>query len=390
MKLEEFTDKLYSFIDNELQDILPSIEAQRKQLPLIYNVSCIVYYGKLAFIILMTLFFKARFLIYILSGQFSFSKDTFNIKKRIREIEFNLQHIPLIQSFYKDFKYKLVKPFISKVFPFIEYYPESKINQHYFISSYLFDIFGTIDSYQGDDKLSGQYRDVKFEISELHVTNKQNDLFHGLFLVFTLPDAFITTISTANNIAGKNQIQIDNLNFNKLYKAYSPDSIKAFQILTPDLIEGLLRLQSFATDKLKFSFIGKNLYIAIPHDKLFLSPPIKHSLYQEYIYEEYFDEIMTILELIDALHMTDKHVKYKTEEVMPTVINNNESLENNDYAEYVYRTRNNIKIKEQEDLIAFTESKKAELNKSRKTTMTLSDILLEEAKDMTFRRHDLF
>jgi hypothetical protein len=63
--------------------------------------------------------------------------------------------------------------------------------------------------------------------------------------------------------SGMRKIKMESIQFNSEFKIYTNDDHDAFYLLTPHLMEKLLKLDSKYCDKIGFSFLNSKLYIAI-------------------------------------------------------------------------------------------------------------------------------
>lgn len=96
--------------------------------------------------------------------------------------------------------------------------------------------------------------------------------------------------------------------FNKRYKAYSSDQIEGRYLLTPAFIERFNNLQTtFGTNQAKCSFYGDEIMFAITANKnLFEIGNLFHSLNDPKNMKTFFDELSSIIELVDYFKLDEK------------------------------------------------------------------------------------
>jgi len=145
--------------------------------------------------------------------------------------------------------------------------------------------------YSGDDLIEGVDNDITFSMSELHTAYESGQgknrtvtrIFDGLFFVCDfkkkLKTETIVFSDTAEKLFGKllgqklqslmttgkkELVKLENPKFEKAFAVYSYDQIEARTILTPKIMEFMVKLQyKFRYNPLNFSFIDNKMYLAI-------------------------------------------------------------------------------------------------------------------------------
>jgi len=207
----------------------------------------------------------------------------------------------LFKEFRSDFKKAVVNEIVKAVNPDWVYEPDTMINPAIYAQS---DIFRTqYDRYMGDDYVKGVIEKTDFECSELHteymqVTHDSKGhrheeyvtIFKGLFFNADFNKEFKgkTYVSPdfAEKILGKfvrnfqgftgaaPLVQLENVEFEKVFVVHSTDQIEARYILTPAIMEAMLRIQQQINCDVHFSFIGSRVYCALGIAKNLFEPKV--------------------------------------------------------------------------------------------------------------------
>lgn len=190
----------------------------------------------------------------------------------------------------KEYKSTIIDAIVKFINPDWEYYPKSYIDQPTYYESAIFTRHA--DRYQGDDFIRGKIGQTDFESSELHTqyytessdedgnTSKDwHTIFHGFFFhadfhkhfsgaTFVLPDFSEKTFGnigrSLQKLSKRGQlIQLENVAFEKEFVVYGTDQIEARYILTPAMMEAMLRIRKRFGKATFFSFIGTRVYCAV-------------------------------------------------------------------------------------------------------------------------------
>jgi len=207
----------------------------------------------------------------------------------------------LYKDFRSDFKRAVVREIVIAINPEWVYEPDRMIHPDVYAQS---DIFRTrYDRYLGDDYVRGVIEKTNFECSELHTEYKQvtHDskgrrqehwvtIFKGLFFNADFNKEFKgrTYVSPdyAEKILGKfgrkfqgisgaaPLVQLESVEFEKVFVVHSTDQIEARYILTPALMEAMLRIKQQINCDVHFSFVGSRVYCAMGMRKNLFEPRV--------------------------------------------------------------------------------------------------------------------
>lgn len=188
------------------------------------------------------------------------------------------------------FKAVVMKNLFAALYPDFQYRPDDHIPEAVYCASRLF--LHRYDRYEGDDLVVGKVGETDFSFSELHTQYKTTSrtskgtrtqwhtLFRGIFFhadfnkkfyadTYVFPDraeallgkwlgqGIQSAVSTHGEI-----VKLENPQFEKCFVTYSSSQQEARYLLTPLLMERMLRLRaSFQVDVL-FAFTAGRVFVA--------------------------------------------------------------------------------------------------------------------------------
>jgi hypothetical protein len=234
-------------------------------------------------------------------------------------------------SYISNFKKEAFSVFIEALYPPIYYAPDNYLPSSLFDKSQL---FGSYDNYKGEDYFEGKTESgCSFKFSELCVTDTTTDsdgdsqtttVFDGLFFVLNVPDRVNGRIQvlpdTAESAFGKMGKFIqknlgaffkrstmvymeDHPEFEKEFVVYSEAEEEAYRILSPNLLQAIYDLRYKWKTRLSISFIGHQMYVAMPTNKNFFHPDIKQSILEDQLLQELYDELALCFAVVEDLSL---------------------------------------------------------------------------------------
>jgi len=189
---------------------------------------------------------------------------------------------PLVRS-------TLLEPVITFWDPSFRYQASGAISRSEFEASRLF-AGESIDSYAGEDLVTGRYGATEFRFCELHVkevTRRKNrtettPIFDGLFFVadfnkafrgqtLVLPDTAERALGTfgrafqsiASGASGLQLVELESPAFERAFTVRSTDPVEARYLLSPSLMQRILVFNDNSGKKLRLGFLGGRVYVAI-------------------------------------------------------------------------------------------------------------------------------
>jgi hypothetical protein len=200
-------------------------------------------------------------------------------------------------AYTNHFKDGIIKEIIKYLHPDLIYKPDSMVSEKEYRQSGLYRReFNNID---GDDFISGVYKNISFHCSELRVGYDRNSsgedirtttIFKGLFFAAAVNEAY--TGGTYVWINGEEQLvaaiaderyrlialpkvyemQMGNDLFDKYFSVYSTNPAEARTILDDEMMTNLLQFRKQIQRKVVFSVVMGRCYVAIPISEDLLEP----------------------------------------------------------------------------------------------------------------------
>jgi hypothetical protein len=227
------------------------------------------------------------------------------------------------QLYISAFKQTIITPLINYIDPGFKYDFSSCISESDYKKSGLF--LRIPDSFEGDDFVEGTRGKTYFCFSEIYTQYKVSTgkstswvkIFKGLFFIADFNKNFSgrTYVWSENapqlNFFNKHflsfasdleKVLLESSEFEKRFIVYSNDQVEARYILTPTMMERMVRIQDMFGRNTVFSFVDTNVYVAIPMDHPLFEPAISKSPGRVEV-AEYYYTIKMVLDLIDELDL---------------------------------------------------------------------------------------
>lgn len=210
--------------------------------------------------------------------------------------------------------------------------PNAGIGESEFMNTQLFS--NDPDRYNTEDFVSGKADKTSFYFAEVHAEYKTetttkngtqthwHNIFKGILftadfnknfkgLTVVRPRGFGSAMSAwfSKNVfsfGDKNIVKLENLDFEKTFVTYGADQVEARFILTPSMMEKILRLNAQSRDTISLSFIYSKMYIAFPIDRNCFEAPIFKTLLNPTLLNE---DIATIKFMYDVVHEMDLNTR---------------------------------------------------------------------------------
>lgn len=181
------------------------------------------------------------------------------------------------------------------------------------------------DRHTGEDLITGEYKNIKFRVSDLKFEERQVvrtkngtyvtyvPYFTGRWYVYKFPKKFEHTLKiveskTGVNTRGLKKYETEMIEFNRKFNIYSSDQSFFYQLINPYMIERLLLLEQAHRGKINYAFIGDELHIAINDGSNSLELSFKKEINQANIIH-FEDDIKLIKDIVDEFYLDD--VKFR-------------------------------------------------------------------------------
>ncbi len=189
--------------------------------------------------------------------------------------------------YVSNFKNYFVKRTLEKTFTDLQYNPNRGIPESVISGTGM---MYTGDRYTTNDLISGKYKNINFMQSDVHIEEEHEStdsdghttryyvtIFQGRWMIFDFNKTFKANVEVcekgfsgnqANTLFGKSKYQkvkMESEEFNKVFRVYAQDPHEAFYIVTPSLMEKIMRLEAANKGKLFLGFCNNQLHVGI-HD----------------------------------------------------------------------------------------------------------------------------
>lgn len=235
----------------------------------------------------VALFAGGLFVVLFASWLLFFDNDASKILAPIFTILFVIITISLIimsvkqkkyRSMYKDY---YVRKSINEVFDDANYEPNKGIEFDTIASTKMLNMG---DRFNSSDYVSGKYKDVNFELSDVHIeemivvsngkttTTSYATIFRGRWMIFDFNKEFKSNIRVAakNFFGGRStlfsklqRIKLESEEFNKKFYVFGDNEHDVFYILTPQLMEKIEELSDSIGGRVMLCFINNKLHVAV-------------------------------------------------------------------------------------------------------------------------------
>ncbi len=234
-------------------------------------------------------------------------------------------------SEYKlNFKLKVIGAALRELGENLQINPQSGISERDFINSRLFS--QTPDRYKTEDLVHGKIDKTQIHFAEVHAEYKTetrtkngkqthwHDIFKGIIFCADFNKNFnsITVVKpkgfggafgkwfSQNVFGNKSIVELENVDFEKMFITESGDQVEARYILTPSLMEKLLELNQYANSTISVSFIWSNVYIAFPLNHNYFEAPIFKSLLNADVLEKDLNILRLMRHVVEELDLNTR------------------------------------------------------------------------------------
>ncbi len=237
-------------------------------------------------------------------------------------IIFGFKYTTTYSVYKKRFKAQIVEKIIEFINPNYHYFSKRYIPSKDYINSGIFPT--KMDRYTGDDLVEGIIDKTPFTFSEIKSEYKREGtdskgnrtvewytIFKGLFFVAEFnktlnKHTFVVPEKTKVSLFGKERkkvssygelVKLENPTFEKIFSVYGDSQQEARYVLTPTMMEAMVKMQQKYGKKMFFSFIDSKVYCAIPIKKDMFEPKVRKGIEYKDIEEMYllFGLIETII-----------------------------------------------------------------------------------------------
>lgn len=229
----------------------------------------------------------------------------------------------LIKQYKASFKPLVVQSILQFIDPELRYYQEEYIAKDTFMRSSLFGFLP--DVYKGEDYIMGKIGAVSFEMSELELyhpsefTGRMERLFRGIFFhanfqknfegrIIVIPNKgwqrFLPTIKEMTKYGAYELNNLHDEAFNETFLVYADPTVQVGQILTPELVDAIMRYKQKNPKELFISFVNSHFYVAIDEPYDLLEPNVFLANVDFELVKEFYEELLLLTSIVEDFDVT--------------------------------------------------------------------------------------
>ena len=227
-----------------------------------------------------------------------------------------------IDAFNKAYKNLFVLKSLETKFDNLIFKPEQGFSKSYVDKIGMID---TADRFTSNDYISGTYKGIKFEQSDMHIEEEHEStdsdgnttttwitIFRGRLMVFDFNKTFKANILVSSKYFsadrlpwGKrfSKIKMEDIEFNKNFIVYSQSEHEAFYVLTPHFMEKIKTLTNKLNCGIMFAFVDNKLHIAINNNEDSFEANVFKIINEEEIKESITSDIDLITNFVEELKL---------------------------------------------------------------------------------------
>lgn len=229
------------------------------------------------------------------------------------------------KEFKLAYKNTFVLQSLKSVFDDLEYNPERGFDYNVIKNTGMM-YMG--DRYSSNDYVKGKYKNINVEQADVHIeeqvtttdsdgntTTHYETLFMGQWMIFDFNKSFSANVQVCGkrfyNAKRGNwgsslkykKVEMEDAEFNKMFRVYAVDAHEAFYILTPSLMGRIKKLSNSIKGSLLLCFIDNKLHVGISNNKDAFEASVFRKLDESKIIDSIAGEIKLITNFVDELNL---------------------------------------------------------------------------------------
>ena len=223
----------------------------------------------------------------------------------------------IFSFFYKE---EVVDEIIHAFCPNATYSPNNGVSEDLFRNS---ELFTSPNRYHAEDLIEGCLDKTSFICSEVHAEERRarstkngvqyywEDIFKGFLFIADFHKEFQgeTTVlrdSFFKIKMGASRVKMENPDFEKVFDVFSTNQIEARYLITPSMMERMLKLDSNFKKGITISFRDSTILVAIPDSKNRFEADVWSSLSDMSILKSDFAVLQSLLDIVDELNLNTR------------------------------------------------------------------------------------
>ncbi len=228
------------------------------------------------------------------------------------------------QAFRHIVKSEIITALLKQSFEQVTYSPKSMISVQRINQTQM---IRRPDRYSGEDLITGSYKDVSFEVSDIDLKQRvetrdskgnvhvsYQTYFKGRWYIFKFERTFKETLKIGEgssfNMNRKGLVKIDteSIEFNKKFSIFASNQEHGFYLITSSMIEKLLELEKMHRGSIHYCFMNNELHVGVNDNKDYLEISIKKPINEETI-KSFMTDINMVPAIINELRLDSQKFK---------------------------------------------------------------------------------
>ena len=225
------------------------------------------------------------------------------------------------KEFRKLYKDRVVGHAFSNIFEDVVYTPDVGIDRQVIANTQMMNMG---DVYRSNDHISAKYKGIGIEAADVEIEEQHTDsdgnttyvtIFRGQWFIFDFNKSFKADLQVVDKHFGSakrgglfskkkfNKVELEDIEFNKIFKVYAEHDEDAFYVLSPGTMEKIKTLRNGTKGKILLCFINNKLHVGLYNGLDMFEPRIfkKVNLQQEE--EKVLGQIKIITNFVDTLNL---------------------------------------------------------------------------------------
>ena len=180
------------------------------------------------------------------------------------------------------------------------------------------------DIYRSNDHISAKYKGIGIEAADVNIQEEHTDseghtsyttIFSGQWFIFDFNKAFKADLQVVDKHFGNakrgglfskkkfNKVELEDIEFNKIFKVYAEHDEDAFYVLSPGTMEKIKTLRAGTKGKILLCFINNKLHVGLYNRIDMFEPKIFKKINLKQEEEMVLGQIRIITNFVDTLNL---------------------------------------------------------------------------------------
>ncbi len=227
------------------------------------------------------------------------------------------------KKFVDNYKKIIILDAFNKKFSDVNYKPNLGIDSNVIAQTQMMNMG---DIYYSNDYINAKYKNINFESADVLIQDVYTDsdgdthyttLFQGQWFIFDFNKSFkadlqvceknFTNAKRKGLFAKKEEqlhkVELEDIEFNKLFNVYSQVEVEAFYVLTPNVMQHIKELNNKIPGSLLFCFINNKLHVGLYNNKDLFEASIFRKVDAVKDEQRTLQEISYITDFVDILQL---------------------------------------------------------------------------------------